>query len=77
MVGQTAAEWKKINDKQNRLAAERRTAAEAASKETAKQKRAHWMAEHNVPSTKSLKTLDAKLAEIKHAEDIENESRNK
>lgn len=38
------------------------------------QKRAQWFAIHNVPSEKSLKNLDAKLAVIKAAEKIENES---
>ena len=45
------SEWEKINAEQNRLAAERRAAAEAKKIQTAEQRKRQWMAEHNVPTT--------------------------
>jgi len=43
------SEWEKINAEQNRLAAERRAAAQDTK--SAEQKKRQWMAEHNVPTT--------------------------
>jgi len=55
--------------------AERNRRIAAATKPlTEEQKHDKWLAEHGVPSVKSLKSLDEKLAAIKQAEKIENGS---
>jgi len=63
--------WAEAKDEASRLNAQQ---IEQEKRAAEKREQDRWFAIHGVPSEKSLKSLDAKLAAIRKAEAIENGS---